>query len=306
MEGPHVNLDFVSLDIAGAGLRLSADRWRTAGRQGEPHGIVLLLHGGGQTRHSWRNTGERLGSAGWIAYAVDLRGHGDSDWDDAGNYGMSIMAEDLHQIVRHVRNENPDIPVVLVGASLGGKVSLIALGEESELAQALVLVDIAVRVEQAGGRRVRDFMMSAPDGFGSLEEASEVISAYNPRRRHSGNLEGLKKNLRLREGRWHWHWDPRVMFPGDARGNPEAPVSAVIYERSKQAAGNISCPVLLVRGKESDVVSDEGVAEMRILIPHAEVIDVRDTGHMVAGDDNDDFTAGLLDYLNRSISTGAQ
>ncbi|BAH55424.1 alpha/beta fold hydrolase [Rhodococcus opacus] len=290
-----------TLSIEGAGLRLSADRWKRSGASGKYAGVVLLLHGGGQTRHSWRRTGERLAAAGWIAYAVDLRGHGDSEWDESGNYGMSIMTEDVRLIIQHVRNEHGDLPVALVGASLGGKVSLIAIGEDSELAQALVLVDIAVRVEVAGGQRVRQFMTSAPDGFGSLQEASAAVSAYNPRRRPSGNLEGLKKNLRLRDGRWHWHWDPRVMFNDDAGSHPDTPVSAVIYERSRRAARNITCPVLLVRGKESDVVSDEGVAEMRELIPHAHVVDVRDAGHMVAGDDNDIFTASLLGYLDQSI-----
>ncbi|MFD9663327.1 alpha/beta fold hydrolase [Rhodococcus sp. NPDC059968] len=295
-----------TLSIQGAGLQLSADRWKRFGTSNEPAGVVLLLHGGGQTRHSWRRTGERLAAAGWTAYAVDLRGHGDSEWDESGNYGMSIMTEDVRLIVHHVRNEHGDLPIALVGASLGGKVSLIAIGEDPELAQALVLVDIAVRVEVAGGQRVRQFMTSAPDGFASLEEASEVISAYNPRRRHSGNLEGLKKNLRLRDGRWHWHWDPRVMFNDDASTHPDTPVSAVIYERSRRAARNITCPVLLVRGKESDVVSDEGVAEMRELIPHAQVVDVRDAGHMVAGDDNDIFTASLLGYLDQAIRAHAQ
>ncbi len=200
-----------------------------------------------------------------------------------------------------MRERDPGLGVAVVGASLGGKVALIAMGEDPDLAQALVLVDIAVRVEVSGGRRVRDFMRSAPNGFASLEEASEVISAYNPHRPRPKNLDGLKKNLRLRDGRWHWHWDPRVMFPADAETHPDTPISAVIYERSKIAARSITAPVLLLRGKESDVVSDEGVAEMRELIPHAEVVDVREAGHMVAGDDNDVFTANLLDYLDNSI-----
>lgn len=290
-----------TVEIEGAGLSLRGDRWGTTKGDVPPRGVVILLHGGGQTRHSWRRTGERLGHAGWIGYAIDLRGHGDSDWDPDGDYGMSIMTEDVRTVIQFVRARDPGLGVAVVGASLGGKVALIAMGEDPDLAQALVLVDIAVRVEVTGGRRVRDFMRSAPDGFASLEEAAEVISAYNPRRPRPKNLNGLKKNLRLRNGRWHWHWDPRVMFPGDAETHPDTPISTVIYERSKIAARAISAPVLLVRGKESDVVSDEGVAEMRELIPHAEVVDVREAGHMVAGDDNDVFTANLLDFLEQSI-----
>ncbi|GAA1970483.1 alpha/beta fold hydrolase [Nocardioides panacihumi] len=289
-----------TVDLPGAGLRLAADRWAPVA--GEAKGVVLLLHGGGQTRHSWRRTGERLARDGWVSYAMDLRGHGDSDWAADGAYGMTPMIDDLRSVVADLRRVERG-PLVLVGASLGGKVALIAVGEDERFADCLVLVDIAVSVERNGARRVRDFMRSAPNGFGSLEEAAEAISAYNPHRRHSGNVDGLRKNLRMREGRWHWHWDPATlrMDERDPDG-AESPVSEVIYARSQVAARQITCPVLLVRGAESDVVSDAGVEEMRELIPHAAVVDVRDAGHMVAGDDNDIFTANLLGYLDEELT----
>jgi len=297
-----MGVDHDTVDIAGAGVRLRADRWGPQSPAEAARGIVLLLHGGGQTRHSWRSTGARLGRRGWLAYAVDLRGHGDSEWAADGDYGISAIAEDVRRMVAHARHRDPGLGVALVGASLGGKAGLIALGEHPDLAQALVLVDIAVRVEASGGRRVRDFMRSAPAGFASLEEAAEVISAYNPHRPRPKDPAGLKKNLRLRDGRWHWHWDPRMMAPAGAEDDSDAPVSAAVYDRSKAAARRLSCPVLLVRGMQSDVISDAGVAEMRELIPHIQVVDVRGAGHMVAGDDNDIFTANLLGYLEGALS----
>jgi pimeloyl-ACP methyl ester carboxylesterase len=295
-----------TVDLPGADLRLSADRWAPQ-VQGEyaggvPKGVVVLLHGGGQTRHSWRRTGERLAAGGWVAYAVDLRGHGDSDWSVDGDYGVSVMIADLRQLVAHIKDVDPNVPASLVGASLGGKVALIALGEDAQLADSLVLVDIAVSVERKGTRRVKDFMRSAPEGFGSLEEAAAAISDYNPLRRHSGSLDGLRKNLRLRNGRWHWHWDPAMMRLDEREGeHDDSAVSEAIYARSEAAARRIQHPVLLVRGAQSDVLSDEGVAEMRVLIPHSTVVDVRDAGHMVAGDDNDIFTGNLLGYLDDAL-----
>ncbi|MDV6264711.1 alpha/beta fold hydrolase [Rhodococcoides yunnanense] len=287
------------VDLPGAGLELAADRW--SGDAIRHKGIVVLLHGGGQTRHSWRATGERLGRLGWIAYAVDLRGHGDSEWDERGTYGLSAYLGDLLSMVTEIRRRDPGLPVALVGASLGGLISLLATGENPGFAQAVVLVDVVVRVEVTGSGRVRDFMMSAPDGFASLEEASDAIASYNPHRRRTGNLDGLKKNLRLRGDRWHWHWDPRSIQIDYNPTNPELPNGEVAYERSKNAARAITCPVLVVRGMASDVVSDEGVAEMRDLIRQTRVVDVREAGHMVAGDDNDVFTVGLIDFLDASI-----
>ncbi|WGL54083.1 alpha/beta fold hydrolase [Nocardioides sp. BP30] len=290
-----------TITLPGAGLNLAADRWAPPADR-TPKGVVVLLHGGGQTRHSWRRTGERLAADGWIAYAVDLRGHGDSDWAADGDYGMTVMIADLRETIARIKAVEPAVPVSLVGASLGGKVALIAIGEDPTLADSLVLVDIAVSVERSGARRVKEFMRGAPEGFGSLEEAAAAISGYNPHRRHGGSLEGLRKNLRLRGGRWHWHWDPAMMRldrPDDEHA--DSAMSAAIYARSRAAALALRHPVLLVRGAHSDVVSDAGVAEMRELIPQATVLDVRGVGHMVAGDDNDIFTANLLGYLDGTL-----
>ena len=106
--------------------------------------LVLLLHGGGQTRHAWKGTGQVLANAGYFAVAYDARGHGDSGWDPEGNYAYEAMVEDLLCISRELDCDDP----ILVGASMGGMVSLSAVGGEyAELglqmdAAALVLVDI--------------------------------------------------------------------------------------------------------------------------------------------------------------------
>ncbi|MEV8546889.1 alpha/beta hydrolase [Streptomyces sp. NPDC051572] len=288
------------IELPGSGVRLAADVWTSRGRRSPHRGLVVLLHGGGQTRHSWHRTGERLAGAGWAAVTVDLRGHGDSQWAPDGDYGVSANLADIRNLVAELRRNRGGLPVALVGASLGGKAALLALGEDPGLAQALVMVDIALTVETKGGERVKQFMRSAPDGFGSLREAADAIAAYNPHRKQPGSLEGLKKNLRERDGRWYWHWDPAMMAP-----HPGAADSAVIHRRSRHAARRLTCPVLLVRGRESDVVSDAGVTEMRELIPDLTVTDVRDVGHMVAGDDNDVFSERLLGFLGRAISSAA-
>ncbi|MDV7352719.1 alpha/beta hydrolase [Rhodococcus oxybenzonivorans] len=288
-----------STTFRGAGVTLVADLWPATTNECETRGVAVFLHGVAQTRHSWRRTAARVGSAGWTAYSVDLRGHGDSDWAADGCYGVSAHLADLRNIVQSVRKFHPGLPVAIIGASLGGKVSLIGLGEDSELADILVLIDIAVTVEARGGRRVRDFMKSAPGGFASLEEAAEAVAAYQPGKARAANIDGLKKNLRLRDGRWYWHWDPAMLAPQDTK-DPDGPVSVEIWRRATNAARAITRPVLLVRGQASDVVSEAGVAEMRDLIPHLEVIDVTEAGHMVTGHDNDKFTAGLGDFLARA------
>ncbi|KSZ56372.1 hydrolase [Rhodococcus pyridinivorans KG-16] len=288
-------------EFRGNGLTLAADRWdpptdapRGAGDMSK--GVVLLLHGGGQTRHSWRHTGARLAADGWTTLALDARGHGDSHWAPDGNYGIDALVADLTCVIDAL-GEKP----VLVGASMGGMTSLIGQGENPDLARAVVLVDIAPKVETAGTAQIGAFMRSGLDGFVSLDDAAAAIAAYTPNRVRTPNPDGLRKNLRLREGRWYWHWDPAFLRAGD---EPTRQTDAIVqYQRARAAAAAITVPTMLVRGAQSNVVSADGVKELLELIPHASVIDVAGAGHMVAGDDNDVFSGGLKNFLDDHVAT---
>ena len=278
------------LRIAGDGIELAATAYGD-----ESARTVLLSHGGGQTRHAWGTAGEVFAERGWYSLSLDLRGHGDSDWAADGAYGMTNFAADL----RAVAATCPDRPA-FVGASLGGLASLVAAGEsEAPVASALVLVDVTPTVEMEGAMRIRDFMLQGMDGFASLEEAADVIAAYVPNRPRPKDLSGLRKNLRERDGRWHWHWDPRFIR---ARSGIDGQEGLVDHDRLAAAAARVTIPTLLVRGRMSDIVSEEGVRELQQLVPHAEVVDVAGAGHMVAGDRNDAFNDAVVDFIERAAT----
>jgi pimeloyl-ACP methyl ester carboxylesterase len=264
---------------------------------------VVLLHGGGQTRYSWHTTLRALEERDWRAYAVDLRGHGESDWVTDGDYSLDAFAGDARTVARSLNR-----PPVLVGASLGGVASLAAVAEAGDppIATALILVDIAHRIEERGRDRIASFMLEhVTDGFGSLDEVADAIQRYNPHRPRPSDLAGLRKNLRQRpDGRWVWHWDPR--FLSDPGGGPDETRTAIIDpERLASAAKKISIPTLLVRGRQSDLLSQEGASELLELIPHAQFADVAGAGHMVAGDRNDLFNAAITEFLVMARTSGA-
>jgi pimeloyl-ACP methyl ester carboxylesterase len=256
---------------------------------------VVLLHGGGQTRHSWGATAADLGSSGWYALTVDLRGHGESGWSPDQQYGLDRFAADVICIADHLGS-----PPVLVGASLGGNASLAAMGHSPELALGLVLVDVSPFLQPAGTSRIRDFMTAnAQDGFGSLEDVAEAISAYLPHRPRPRNLEGLQKNLRQVDGRWYWHWDPAfISSPQDQAVQRNTLIDPA---RLGAAASGLRIPTLLVRGGESDVLSVDDAVRFLQLVPHAEFATVAGAHHMVAGDDNVVFEEVLGDFLERRV-----
>ncbi|MBV1905879.1 MAG: alpha/beta hydrolase [Pseudomonadales bacterium] len=267
------------------GLAIAADVW------GDPDGpLVILQHGGGQTRHAWKGTGETLGAAGYHAVAIDARGHGDSDWATGGVYGPDAMVKDLKCVIDILGGGKP----TLVGASMGGNTSLVAIGEDHIEAAGLVLVDIAPKMEPEGIEKIGNFMGQKPEGFDSLEEVAEAIGNYQPHRTAPKNLQGLAKNVRLAEnGKYRWHWDPAF------RG--QRPDSTVRQERMESCSKNLDVPVLLVRGGLSDVLSEAGAQNFLELCGHSEYVNVTDAGHMVAGDRNDVFANSVVDFLARTM-----
>lgn len=276
-----------------SGNRLAADVFGDAGRP------VLLLHGGGQTRHAWRRTAVELARSGWVAYAVDQRGHGDSEWVADGAYGFAEFAADVAAVAAELKRRHGAPPVV-IGASLGGIASLLAAGDAQQAGQApilaaLVLVDITPRVDLSGVAKVQGFMRThARDGFATVEEAADAVAAYLPHRPRPRSTEGLKKNLRLHpDGRWRWHWDPRFL---DGR-RPVDGRRTEIEERLLAAARGLKIPAMLVRGGSSELVQEEHAREFLALVPHARFADVSGARHMVAGDMNDQFAAAIMDFL---------
>jgi pimeloyl-ACP methyl ester carboxylesterase len=273
------------------GVRLAGDAW------GPPRGpLVLLLHGGGQTRHAWKGAGEILGAAGYRVIAYDARGHGDSDWSPDGVYGEDVQVRDLKSLIAALSTESGSKPgllkPVLIGASMGGAVSLTAVGEAHVDAHALVLVDVGPVIEKEGADKVRAFMEQRPEGFDTLDEVAEAIANYQPQRARPRNLDGLAKNVRIgSSGKYVWHWDPRRLYVTRNVMQREA--------RLKECARRLRLPTLLVRGGLSDVLSEEGARTFLELCPHSEYVNVSDAAHMVAGDRNDKFALAAIDFLQR-------
>jgi pimeloyl-ACP methyl ester carboxylesterase len=266
------------------GLTLVGDEWnRSVGST-----TILMLHGGGQNRFSWKNTGQILADSGLHVLALDARGHGDSDRAPAGQYTVHTLAADIAAVLEQI-----GAPVVIVGASMGGLTGILAAFRAGpQLVSGLVLVDVVPRFESEGTARIRDFMTRHVHGFETLDQAADAVAAYLPHRRRPRNLEGLKKNLRLRQGRWHWHWDPA--FVTSAGDDP-----FVDIEELEQAVGQLRIPILLVRGKLSDVVSPDGVEDFLGKVPHARFVELSDAGHTAAGDDNDAFSAAVVEFVTQ-------
>lgn len=158
--------------FSGHGLTLMADV--VGDSSAEP---ILFLHGGGQTRASWGTALEAVAHQGYYGVALDLRGHGESDWSVDGQYELDDYVDDLHAVIAQLQRKP-----VLVGASLGGMIALLFASRDSELVKGLAMIDIVPKYVRKGTHRILSFMTAYPNGFSSLQEAADHIASFLPHR----------------------------------------------------------------------------------------------------------------------------
>ena len=277
-------------------FKVSEDREIIASEWGDNvNPLVIMLHGGGQTRHSWKGVAAKIANLGFHVIAHDLRGHGESFWDSDGDYTFDAHRDDLVRIIQQLGKK-----ANLVGASLGGMISLSLAGheEENKHCSGLIMVDIGMRPNDEGSDRIVEFMRSGAKGFASVEEAADAVSGYLPHRERPKDISGLKKNLRLKEdGRYYWHWDP--LFLTDRTGMGE--VREERFKQLENSAKRIAVPTLLVQGALSDILTDKEKEEFLNAVPHARFAEIQQATHMVVGDKNDIFAEAIVDFLSEHI-----
>jgi pimeloyl-ACP methyl ester carboxylesterase len=252
---------------------------------------VLCLHGGGQTAYMFEEFGATLGHR-YHLLAPDLPNHGDSDLMPEA-FGPEAIANTMPPLLDHFGMQR----VALVGASLGGLTSIRFADAHPDRAAAIALIDVGHRLEPEGVRKIVDFM-SAHESFASLEEAATEISTYLPQRKNV-RPESLTRNLRQRDdGRWVWKHGFGRRFrevPEDEHpaNNLETFMSGV-----EEAAGRIECPVLVLRGDASDVLSAKGAEEVAALMRNARLETVEKAGHLAAGDNPHSTVSLVASFLD--------
>jgi pimeloyl-ACP methyl ester carboxylesterase len=236
---------------------------------------VVCLHGGGQTAYMWEELGAALTDR-YHVLAPDLPGHGDSDPIDA--IDRNVFAATLPGLFAEFGIER----AALVGASLGGWVSLALAVSRPELVAGIALVDIGHRLEDEGVDRIIDFMRRH-ESFVDLDEAAAAVREFQPKRKDV-KVENLRRNLRQRpDGRWEW----KHMFGKRLREDgtqPELGGWRALAAGLEDEVTTLTCPVLILRGRESDVLSDEGAEELAALITNAQLARISGAGHLAAGD----------------------
>ena len=260
------------------GRQLSALVWGEEGRR-----EIVLLHGGAQNAHTWDTVALALDRP---LVALDLPGHGHSDWRDDHDYSPAANAED---VVLAMRQLAPS-PRLVVGMSLGGLTAICLAARHADLVPRLAVVDVTPGTDHAKAEPIVAFL-SGPERFASFEEILERTIKFNPTRSESSLRRGVLHNAREEpDGSWTWRYDPmRSWKQGEV----------LDFANLWHDVDRVAAPILLVRGGLSGVVSDDDVVELQRRQPDADVVVVEGAGHSVQGDRPIELARILGDFLGR-------
>jgi pimeloyl-ACP methyl ester carboxylesterase len=243
---------------------------------------LLLLHGGGQSAHTWDAFCLAMKDR-FRCVALDQRGHGDSDWSSSGEYAIADHARDVAAFVQALELRQP----IVVGMSMGGVNGIAYAASHPDRLRALVCVDIGPEAQYGpvdrlmrglGGYRV----------FASPEDAAARLSRLGARRDPGLLRETLLLNLRRQEdGSWTWKYDPRTLVGLTADDIMEArrPLWGVLHR--------ITCPVLVVRGADSEIFSEEDARRFTQSLPNGRWLAVPRARHSVQTDNPTGLAAAV-------------
>ena len=277
--------------IAGAhGIDLHMLEWS---REGVP---VVLLHGFSNECRIWGDLGPLLAPY-YHVVGLDQRGHGDSSWDPEAQYDVDDMTDDLECVLEALEFER----LVLVGHSMGGRVSTNFGGRHPERLAGLVLVDIGPELDARGPMRMRQEVSShqAPR-FGSVEEYAGIVSHNYPASSPEATLRMARDELKPGDdGLYELKMDPALRGAMASRGSDAQLLAKEeeMIQRQWEALAKIPCPTLVVRGAASDFLSPE-IADKMVeeVIPNAQLAVVPQAGHSVMTDNPEGFCHVVTDF----------
>jgi pimeloyl-ACP methyl ester carboxylesterase len=256
---------------------------------------LVLLHGGGQSAHTWDPCCLILARR-YRCLALDQRGHGDSGWSPAGAYSIQDHARDIARFVARLALREP----IVAGMSMGGINAIAYAADHASALRALVSIDVGPDVQFEPVERLMRGL-GAYRHFQSPEDAAERLSRLGARRARSLLKDTLSRNLRQeRDGSWTWKYDPRTLVGLSAEDilAPRKPLWDVL--------GRISCPVLVVRGGDSEIFSEGDAEKLTRHLPRAFCVTVPNARHSVQTDNPRGLAEAIIAFDDGLASPAAE
>jgi pimeloyl-ACP methyl ester carboxylesterase len=258
-----------------------------------PH--LLFIHGFAQQAHSFDFAALGLRDR-FHVISVDLRGHGDTDWSPDGSYLLSEYVADIAAFIDVLGLNDLSI----CGLSLGGRVTFIYAADHSSVVRSIVVVDAAPDLNLTGSSRIRDFV-TGQDEWDSFDDLVNHVAGYTQKLRPMEQIRGSVRRAakELPDGRWTWKYDKVLRQP-----RPKDPTFTTEYLWTFM--DRITCPMLLVRGAKSDVLTPEAAQAVLDRVSTAELAVVEKAAHLVPGDNPAGFADAVNPFFNKVLDGQAE
>jgi pimeloyl-ACP methyl ester carboxylesterase len=247
---------------------------------------LLLVHGGLDHARNWDWVARSLREH-FHVYAMDLRGHGNSAWAPGAMYSVAEHVLDLATLVDLLSGDAGGGPVHLIGHSLGGIVTLSYAGLYPDHVRKVIAIEglgfpVAHRIHKPAAERMRIWIDNVrkteqrePQSYPTLEAAVARMKEANP---HLS--EEVAQHLTVHGTNWNSDGSLSWKFDNYVRSIP--PYGHDIDDQ-RAVYGEITCPVLLVWGRES-WMPDPDTEDRALAIPNRQVLKVDGAGHWVHHD----------------------
>jgi pimeloyl-ACP methyl ester carboxylesterase len=247
---------------------------------------IVLLHGGHQSAHSWDLVSLYLAQRHHV-FALDQRGHGDSEWPRDAEYTNDAMSHDAEAFITALGLERP----IVVGHSMGGRNALLLTRRNAPLLRGLVVVDVGPELSDRGREVIAGFVQANQE-FDGLEEFVENVRKYDPYRSREHIERTVRYNMLQRaDGKYISKCDATPRRLGLVRGS--GPQENITLEDARR----FDLPVLLVRGANSRILTPEAAERFRDALPQGALATVPDCGHNVHGQNTQGFIAAIEGFL---------
>jgi esterase len=250
---------------------------------------LVLLHGGNQSSHSWDLVSLHLADR-YHVLALDQRGHGDSEWARDADYSADAMAEDALAFIQQHDLVRP----IVMGHSMGGRVTLELLSKETDLPRAAVFVDVGPEISGDGVVAIRDFVQSNVE-FDDLEAFIERVTEYDPYRTREHITRTARYNLIERSDGKYIAKSDRILHDPEFRSHREKSGQRSIGLDDVRV---FDIPALVVRGGNSRVLTEKGAERFAGALPQGQLRTVPDCGHNVHSQNTLGFIEAVDPFLD--------
>ena len=267
------------------GLRIAYRRFGT----GDALPIVIV-HGLSYFSYDWIDVAHEL-AAGRAVVAMDMRGFGDSARSPAADYSVPSMAQDIVAVLDHLGWKR----AVLMGHSMGGRNAAFAAARNPARVAGLVLVDYSPENAPAGAQRVARTVAGAPDRFADIDAAMTYFSVDPHSPAGAARRARFEAYLHKVDGGYEIKRDPH--FANQFRRLLETGERPKLGVDMWQIVAEVPCPILALRGGQSDMFAAETVPKLRAANPRIQLVEV-DGGHNIAGDNPAGLVAAVRPFLD--------